>query len=142
MSVKRILDFCGAFFSLMIITFSIGCFSLIVYQYKTVWLKISLLAIFYLFALLAIWSLLTAYWINPGYIPKGYRYDTDKINKTDLALYHYVMLAREKKLIDHPSTATNYEEFRQRSKTFKVEVPIDDDLYTSKHIPGFNQNER
>lgn len=85
---------------------------------------------------MAIWSLLTAYCINPGYIPKGYRYDTEKINKTDLALFQYVMLAREKQLIDHTSNANNFEEFRQRSKTFIVDVPIDEDLYSSKHITG------
>jgi len=70
---------------------------------------------------MAIFSLLTAYCTNPGYIPKGYRYDIDKINKTDLALYHYCMLAREKLLLNYDiDVATTYEGFKMRSKTFKV----------------------
>jgi hypothetical protein len=49
------------------------------------------------------------------------------------------MLAREKQIIDYTSNANNFEEFRQRSKTFIVDVPIDEDLYSSKHIAGLNQ---
>jgi len=47
-----------------------------------------------------VWSLLTTNLIDPGYVPRGYRYEMEKINKTDLTLYQYTLLAKEQKIID------------------------------------------
>ena len=40
------------------------------------------------------WSLLATFLTDPGFIPKHYRYNDGKINKTDLALKK-VILANE-----------------------------------------------